>query len=270
LLAQFAPADSGVVKADRVNLRGQAKANAEIITQVGKGDRVTILDKKTVPYGNRTMTWLKVSLPDKATVWIKAEFVKDAVVTAGKVNLRSGGGVNFSIIGQAHKGDQVQIVRTVADWHEIRPLPGSYGWVSADYVELTPEIQAPPPAEEVRPAPAAEATPQPTPGSVQAVTETEVTPGPTAGEPAVGEPASEAVTREGVVYTCTGFLMKRPGTHYLAQQGGSKPHIIAYLKSSTIPLERFEGQKVQVIGLETKPADWQNPVIDVQQVQPMW
>ena len=35
-------------------------------------------------------------------------------------------------------------------------------------------------------------------------------------------------------------------------------------------LDQFEGRKVQVIGLETTLINWKNPVIDVQQVQPMW
>lgn len=282
-LASLARAESGVVKADRVNLRAQAKGNAEVITQLAKGDRLIILDKRPVPYGNRTMTWLKVSVPETATVWIKAEYVKDGVVTAEKVNLRSGGGANFSIIGQAHRGDKVQIVRTRADWHEIRPLPGSFGWVSSDYVELTPEIQAPPPAEQVQPVtPAAEVTPKPTTGGVQVVTEpapapvqavkpeAEVSSASAVTPSTMAEGPSQAVTREGVLRTCAGYLLKRPGTHALWHEGVSKPYIIAYLNSSSVRLERFEGQKVQLIGLETKLINWQNPVIDVQQVQPMW
>ena len=80
------------------------------------------------------------------------------------------------------------------------------------------------------------------------------------------------VTREGTVYSCAGMLIKRPGTHALWKEGVADPHIIAYLNSnsSNVSLERFEGRRVQVIGMETLFANWNNPLIEVQQIQPMW
>jgi len=274
----FACAETGVVTADRVNLRAQAKANAEVITQLAKGDRLTILDKKNVPYGSRTMTWLKVALPEKATVWIKGEFVKEGVVTGEKVNLRAGAGVNFSILGQTHKGEKLQILRTAGEWHEIRPLPGTFGWISSDYVELTPDLQPPPPSEQVQPVipPVGDAAPKPTTTNgvtvvespVKAVEPAKPTEAPIISKDADGPP--QPVTRQGILRTCSGYLLKRPGTHALWDESASRPQIIAYLNSAGISLDKFNGHKVQIVGMETRLINWQNPVIDVQELSPMW
>jgi uncharacterized protein YgiM (DUF1202 family) len=281
LITTMARADMGVVKTDHVNLRAQAKANAEVITQLARGDRLTILDKKTVPYGQRSMTWLKVALPDKATVWIKSEFVKNGVVAVDKVNVRSGAGINFSIVGLAHRGDKVETVRTLGEWLEIRPLPGSFGWISADYVELTPDLQAPPASDKIQAgktptAPVAAGVNAPPAKATASTNAPPVAPGvialetPPSTSSAVVIRSGVPVTREGTVYSSAGMLIKRPGTHSLWLEGVPDRHLIAYLNSPNISLEPFEGKKVQVIGTETMLANWNNPVIEVQQIQPMW
>jgi len=283
VLATAGRAEMGIVKGDRLNVRGQAKANAEVITQLNDGDRVTVLEKRTVPYGSRTMTWLKIALPDKASVWVKGDFIKDGVVTADKLNVRSGAGVNFSIVGLARRGDKVRVLRTVADWHEIQPLPGCHGWISSDYVELTPDLQPVPPAETIQPTlPPVGGRPATTPRQT-AVVETQIIEAETAATttslplaateadpPAMPAGPPQAVTREGVVESCGGMLIKRPGTHYLKEAVNTKPQIIAYLNSATINLDQYRGRKVQVIGEETELMNWKNPVIEVQQIQPMW
>lgn len=276
-------AEMGIVKGDRLNIRAQAKSNAEVITQLNTGDRVTILEKKTVPYGSRSMTWLKIALPEKATVWVKGDFVKDGVVKADKLNVRSGAGVNFSIVGLARRGDKVEIIRTLADWHEIRPLPGCHGWVSSDYVELTPDLQPLPAAETIQPTlPPVGGRPS-TPPKETAVVETRVAEvesapqttnaaasvGSQADPPAMPAGPPQTVTREGVVHSCEGMLIKRPGTHYLREATMKDAQIIAYLNSSQVDLGQYEGRKVQIIGEETVLMNWKNPVIEVQQVQPM-
>lgn len=285
-------ADTGIVKGDRLNIRAQAKANAEVIIQVNKGDRLAIIDRNTVPYGQRSMTWLKVALPATATVWVKGEYVKDGVVTANKLNVRSGAGVNFSIVGIAQRGDKVEILRTVNDWHEIRPLASCHGWVSSDYLDIVPDLAPPPPAETIQPTlpPVGKQTTPPPPARQETKTPVLVAgqdkaavttrqPGTTAAETVTNAPASaptipagpgKAVTREGVIISMEGYAIPRPGTHALWQETMGSKEIIAYLKSPTIPLKGYEGAKVQVIGIETALLNWKNPIIEVQQVNPTW
>jgi hypothetical protein len=126
-------------------------------------------------------------------------------------------------------------------------------------------------------------TPTPTTAGVQVITQaiatdleaakTGTAPSSTAGATTAASnvlSSGKSVTHEGVLHTCAGYLLKRPGTHALWEEGVPKPHIVAYLNSTSIPLDRFEGKKVQVIGVETVLINWQNPVIEVQQIQPMW
>ncbi len=85
------------------------------------------------------------------------------------VNVRSGPGVNFPIIGLAQNGDEGEIVGRSADnrwWAAAVPsAPEGIGWVSADFVIATntqdvPVIEVPPPVIIV---PTAAATPTPLP-----------------------------------------------------------------------------------------------------------
>lgn len=291
-LATFSQAQTGIVKVDKLNIRAQAKGNAETITQLTKGDRLTIIEKKTVAGDKKSITWLKVGLPDKATVWIKSEFVKDGAVNAEKVNVRAGAGVNFSIVGLVHRGDKVQVIRSLAEWSEIRPTASCFGWVSSEYVDIAPELQAAPPAETIQPAtpsPASAVTPAPTTTGVVVIKDQPVAAGtPLKSSPAPAEPPaaasvttaatvpaeaagpSTAVTREGVLHTCANYLLKRPGTHALWQEGVGKPYIIAYLNSSTVNLDQYDGRRVQVIGQETTFINWKSPVISVEKIQTTW
>ena len=56
-------------------------------------------------------------------------------VTADYLNVRSGPGLNKSIIDVIEEGDSVVIVKTEDGWHKIQMGKDKYGWVSADYVK---------------------------------------------------------------------------------------------------------------------------------------
>ena len=58
---------TGTVNGDRVNVRARARAKADVVGQVSKGTRVTILHVK----GN----WLGVRPPAGITAWIAARFI---------------------------------------------------------------------------------------------------------------------------------------------------------------------------------------------------
>lgn len=85
------------------------------------------------------------------------------------VNIRSGPGINFPIIGLAQNGDKGEIIGRSADnrwWATpVFSAPGGIGWVSADHViatnaENVPVIEVAPPVIVV---PTAAATPTPVP-----------------------------------------------------------------------------------------------------------
>lgn len=93
------------------------------------------------------------------------------VVSPQGLNVRSGPGVNFPIIGMARNGAEGEIVGRSADgrwWAAAVPFaPNGVGWVSADFVlatntENVPVIEVPPPVIIV---PTAAPTPNPPPAT---------------------------------------------------------------------------------------------------------
>src|SRR5581483_4622708 len=82
------------VKGNRVNVRGQASLSGEVVTQVKKGEKVTILEE--VPdqkaKNGKPGNWAKIALPANTPVWVNAAFIKDGVVVPNKLNVRAGPG----------------------------------------------------------------------------------------------------------------------------------------------------------------------------------
>ncbi len=75
-----------------------------------------------------------VSLMGTPTEAFAASQIK-GTVTADYLNVRSGPGLNKSILNVIKEGDTVVIVKTENGWYKIKRGNNKYGWVSADYVK---------------------------------------------------------------------------------------------------------------------------------------
>jgi heat shock protein HslJ len=116
-----------------------------------------------------------VQLSRKAAIELPApapDVPTGRVTAPGGVNVRSGPGTNYPVIGFAPFGAEGEIVGRSADgrwWAAAVPsAPGGIGWVSADYVATTnttdvPVLQPAPPVYVPPPAAAPAATPTPVP-----------------------------------------------------------------------------------------------------------
>jgi hypothetical protein len=136
--------ETATVKATRVNVRGQATLNSEIVTQLNPGEAIKVLEQITLekPGPGEPAKWAKIALPANTPVWINATFVKEGEVSSTRLNVRSGPGENYSVLGRLEKGAKVQAIRTVDDWMEIVAPEGTYAFVSVDFLEIkgTPEV----------------------------------------------------------------------------------------------------------------------------------
>jgi hypothetical protein len=147
LLSAASTNETGVVTENRINVRGQAALFGEVITQLQKGEKVSILEEITLqkPKTNEPPKWFRIQMPANTPVWIFASFVDPAnkTVNVPKLNLRAGPGENYSVVGRLERGDTVKDIRTVDGWMEIETPVGAYGFVAAELVAKS-STNAPP------------------------------------------------------------------------------------------------------------------------------
>ena len=142
----------GVVTADRLNVRSGAGTSNDLIDYYYEGDVVEIYETTKVgdvTWGRTAKGWISLDYvrldeaeepeePEKDTV------IARGVVTADRLNVRSGAGTSNDLIDYYYEGDVVEIYETtkVGDvtWGRT-----AKGWVSLEYVSMNveaPEIKA--------------------------------------------------------------------------------------------------------------------------------
>ena len=207
VVSEVTPPKPGTVSADRVNVRARASLIGERVTQLRKGDKVSVLAKVTVapPRKNEPVDWLRIVMPAAGQTWVYLGFVEEGKVTVKKLNVRAGDGERFSIVGRLAKGDVVKEKRTAGDWIEIEHPPGAYAYIAAKFIDVgeadeeaepeeTPEAK--PVAEEVTETKELEATKPETADVTGAKGESEKTTEP-AGLPEPPEPEVVVVADAG-------------------------------------------------------------------------
>ena len=129
--------ETAVVKASKINVRGQPTLNSEVVTQLEKGDKVTIIEviPDTDAKKNEPANWAKIKLPENTPIWLFAPFVKDGEVSVNRLNLRAGPGENYSVVGRVEKGAKVKTIRTVESWMEIEAPDDAYAFVGLNLLD---------------------------------------------------------------------------------------------------------------------------------------
>lgn len=93
--------------------------------------------------------------------------IPDAVVITERLNVRSGPGINYDVLGTVNEGDALDVTGQSpgGSWIKVETQDGMEGWVSSDLVELNISLQhvpfAPTPPPPVQAAPPT-SPPQPT------------------------------------------------------------------------------------------------------------
>jgi uncharacterized protein YgiM (DUF1202 family) len=232
--------------AANVNARGQAGLKGEVVTHLKKGETVTVLDQINLDKhkANEPAQWAKIALPSSTHVWVNSKFVDAAskTVSAKKLNMRSGPGENYSVLGVLERGAAVNEITTKGDWMQIDPPGNSYAFVAAMY--LKQEAQAPAPA----PAPAPE-------------------PQPSMAQPAAPQgPQPRVVSHEGVVRPVASIAAP---TKYELYDPATDVNInYLYTTSPSLDLSRYVNMRIIVTGEEGLDARWKDtPLINIQSIQ---
>jgi uncharacterized protein YraI len=129
-------ADEAVVKAARVNVRGQPTTGSEVVTQLKQGEKVVVLEEivHPKPAKGEPAKWLRIALPSNTPVWVSTHFVQNAAVAVPRLNIRSGPGENFSVIGRVPKGTALKELRRNGDWLEVEAPATTFAYIAADLV----------------------------------------------------------------------------------------------------------------------------------------
>ena len=160
-----------VVNADDVNIRKGPGTNYAKVGKANRGQELTLTRVQQggmYRWGQFSGGWICLDYTDYDTVIAENSDKADEVIAIGeivgtdKLNIRSRPGTGYSIVGQYSRGEKVEIT--------LKQQVGSIvwgktarGWVSLDYVKLTPVTEdAPPPVTPEQPEDTKPETPAPT------------------------------------------------------------------------------------------------------------
>ncbi len=283
VLALGQPETKVRVTGQRVNLRAKANPQSEVIGQVADGDMLTAKSFQD--------EWVEVVPPETVDFWVQKDFLNESVVTAGKLNVRGGAGINYSVVGSLARGDTVSRRGEFGEWVKIAPPAACSLWVNRSYVQVQqPEKpKLPPPAEAapVAAEPAVRKTetvapaPARAPGAtapVQLVETPRIVPVKSAAEVFSNAPPSDlrliplegqgrAVQREGVL-KLAGFVIGRPSKYRLVSFADKRVETICFIRGSSAQLGKYLGQRIMVRGREYWVQGAKYPLVDPDQILP--
>lgn len=139
----------GQITASLLNIRSGAGAGYSVVGSVSNGAIVT--------YTDASNGWLKITY-NGVTGWVSDDYVKNvdsstttptapttqqAQVTADTLNVRSGAGANYSLVGTLQSGNVVSYSQTSNGWAYIT-YGTLKGWVSQDYLGSVGSTTLPP------------------------------------------------------------------------------------------------------------------------------
>ena len=283
-------AGPAIVRGENVNIRGQASISAEVIGKAGKGDKVEVIEIVTLkkPKTDEPAIWAKVNLPSAVSVWASALFIdtNKNTVKVNKLNLRSGPGENYSVVGHLEKDAVVKPIETKAKWIKIEPPATVFGFIAAQLLEpaatpavavVTPPVVPPPPVTPPPPPPAPVVAPPPPIEPPPPVTPPVAPPPPVTPPPVIVAPVTPSspttkpveeeiwvkriVTREGVIKRSVSI---QAPTYFVLESMDNK-RVMNYIfsPSTNLVLKDFKGQRVIVTGEESLDERWRTPVITV-------
>ena len=117
------------VVGEKINLREGPSTESAVVWELGKGFPLKIIGRKG--------KWLKVSDFENDVGWIYEDLVsrKPHLVvkvnrnSAKRVNVRSGPGTNYQIVGKAEYGVVFETLERSGGWVKVRHEGGLIGWI---------------------------------------------------------------------------------------------------------------------------------------------
>lgn len=119
-----------------LNVRQSASTSSAVLTSLPKNSYVTLISKSG--------SWWRVAYGANRYGYCSASYIREVSSTAGTVsvsagnlNVRSGAGTGYNIIGKLPKGQSVLILSSANGWHKVLYNGTKTGYVSASYIKTT-------------------------------------------------------------------------------------------------------------------------------------
>ena len=127
---------AGTVTASALNLRSEASTSSSVLTCLPRGSVVVITGRLDGWYQVAYKGYVGYMSADYLEVSSSADAdFGDGTVTANAVNLRSGPGTDYSVVGSRDKGSVLSVTGVSDEWYKV-DLNGSAGYIRSDYLSL--------------------------------------------------------------------------------------------------------------------------------------
>ncbi|MEG0774130.1 SH3 domain-containing protein [Clostridium sp.] len=129
----------GIISADALNVRSNSNTSSEVMGQLYKNTKITILETKS--------GWYKINFNNR-TGWISGEFVKQETsgaepsntkvgkVNASSLNIRETADTSSKILGTLKSEAIIEILDFNNNWYKIK-YNDTVAYVNGDYIVLT-------------------------------------------------------------------------------------------------------------------------------------
>lgn len=253
---------AGEINAEGVNLRAGRSTNYEVLARLSQGTRLTAC--------GFVNGWYRIMPPRNIPLWVSGRYISHGKVITGRLNVRAKPALNSTVLCQLTRGEPVEKLESRGEWAGIRPPAGASFWVSSELLDLLPDE----PVEEREPD---EVAADEEIATGEAEIETPAQESETGTEPAQVESAAErpGAAPEGApavpcVYagrlvSCEEIPLR--GVHYRLVKGLFPRREICFVRSDTVKLPFFEGDKVKVWGYEITRLGSGIPVVEVRKLE---
>ena len=265
-----------------VNVRGKASFKGEVITKLQNSDSVTVIEQVILskPKAGEPSNWAKIAYPTSAHVWVHNSYITaEKTVKPKKLNVRSGAGENYSVVGTLEHGTAVKEISTKGSWTEIEAPANAFAFVAATFIQQAPGGPEVPPVLVIQP-------PEPTSSTVTnepiiATNPTDIgntnanaepTPVVTNDPHAAAPPAvieevlvPRTVSHEGIVRRSVSI--QAPTEYALYAKENNKLINYLYTPTAVLDISRYYGRHIIVNGQEGLDERWVNtPVLTIQKI----
>ena len=274
---------AATITGKNVNVRGKASFKGEVITKLQNGDNVTVLEQIILskPKAGEPSNWAKIAFPANAHVWVHSSYVTaEKTVKPKKLNVRSGAGENYSVVGTLEQGTAVKEISTKENWTQIEAPASAFAYVAAMFIQQAPGApDAVPTIVSIQP-------PEPTTSTVTNepviasnptdIGNTNASAEPTpvvtndphaAAPPAVIEEVlvPRTVSHEGIVRRSVSI--QAPTEYALYAKENNKLINYLFTPTAVLDISRYYGRHIIVNGQEGLDERWINtPVLTIQKI----